>query len=207
MQKGTVIFIFSNCTRSTASLLDASRIDNQHSSHLAGAFVRFGPNRISVNTNEGLHKIYGTKANTQKSSYYHVFNDVFKGDSSLTTIEPGLHARKKRVVSSALSDSSVRAMEELVLRNVRTFCNLIGKGANSADVSNGAAQKPWSAPKNMTDWSDYLSFDVMGDICFSGSFGMLEKEDNRYVLRVLPEGVNGFNMVFLHYKTRLGYKN
>ncbi|KAM0809260.1 putative Cytochrome P450-like protein [Seiridium cardinale] len=159
-----------------------------HKKH--GPFVRFGPNRISVNTAEGLSKIYGIKANTKKASYYHVFNDVFKGDSSLTTISEDLHTRKKRVVSSALSESSVRAMEDIVLRNIRKFVQHLGDSSHDQT----AEVKGWSSPKNMTDWADYLSFDIMGDICFSGSFHMLDKPDNRYVLDVLPKGVNGLNM-------------
>lgn len=151
-----------------------------------GPFVRFGPNRISVNTAEGLQKIYGTKANTKKSSYYHVFGEVFQGDSSLTTIDNQLHAQKKKTVSSALSESSIRGMEELILRNIRTFCEGLGPAEG---------EKDWSEARNMTDWADYLSFDIMGDICFSNSFDMLHSKANRYILKVLPEGVNGLNVV------------
>ncbi|KAK8052688.1 putative cytochrome P450 67 [Apiospora saccharicola] len=162
-----------------------------HKKH--GPFVRFGPNRVSVNTAEGLAKIYGIKANTQKSKYYNVFNDVFKGDSSLTTLDHELHAKKKRVVSSALSESSVRAMEGIVLRNIRKFTGHLGRFPS--DPSSGCGdQKGWGSSKNMTEWADYLSFDIMGDICFSGPFEMLDKPDNRYVLDVLPKGVNGLNM-------------
>lgn len=157
----------------------------------SGPFVRFGPNRISVNTAEGLQKIYGNKANTRKSSYYHVFNDVFKGDSSLTTVDNRLHAKKKKTVSSALSESSIRGMEELILRNIRTFCEELGKSSPSYNQSK---DERWAEPKNLTDYAGYLSFDIMGDICFSSSFNMLRSETNRYVLRVLPEGVNGLNV-------------
>ncbi|KAI9658000.1 MAG: hypothetical protein M1821_002660 [Bathelium mastoideum] len=163
----------------------------------AGPFVRFGPNRVSVNTAEGLMKIYGGSANTQKSTYYHVFNDVFKGDSSLTTVDHDTHARKKRVVSSALSDSSVRSMEELVLRNIRKFTERLGEASQLLSTSaepEDPENAEWSSPKDMTAWADYLSFDIMGDICFSGSFEMLDKEDNRYILEALSEGVNGLNM-------------
>ncbi|KAK8018790.1 isotrichodermin C-15 hydroxylase [Apiospora marii] len=162
-----------------------------HEEH--GPFVRFGPNRVSVNTAEGLAKIYGIKANTQKSTYYNVFNDVFKGDSSLTTLDHELHARKKRVVSSALSESSVRAMEGIVLRNIRKFTGHLGDSVTDPH-SRTDDEKGWGSPKNMTEWADYLSFDIMGDICFSGPFEMLDKPDNRYVLDVLPKGVNGLNM-------------
>jgi hypothetical protein len=160
----------------------------------SGPFVRFGPNRISVNTAEGLQKIYGNKANTKKSSYYHVFSDVFKGDSSLTTVDNQLHAKKKKTVSSALSESSIRGMEELILRNIRIFCEALGQSSPEYDQSVLGEDERWGEPKNLTDYAGYLSFDIMGDICFSSSFNMLRSEANRYILRVLPEGVNGLNV-------------
>ncbi|KAF2867688.1 cytochrome P450 [Massariosphaeria phaeospora] len=163
-----------------------------HEKH--GTFVRFGPNRVSVNTAEGLQKIYGNKANTKKSSYYHVFGEVFHGDSSLTTIDNQLHAKKKKTVSTAMSESSVRGMEELILRNIRIFCESLGQSSPEAASKMPDGEKGWSEPKNMTDWSDYLSFDIMSDICFSTSFNMLRSGINRYVLRILPEGVNGLNV-------------
>ena len=116
-----------------------------------GTFVRFGPNRISVNTAEGLQKIYSNKANTKKSSYYHVFSDVFQGDSSLTTIDKQLHAKKKRTVSSALSESSIRGMEELILRNIRIFCEALGQSPPESAIQTPDGEKGWSEPKNMTD--------------------------------------------------------
>jgi hypothetical protein len=160
-----------------------------------GPFVRFGPNRISVNTAEGLQKIYGSRANTRKSSYYNVFGDVFHGDSSLTTIDHQIHAKKKRTVSSALSESSIRSMEELVLRNIRIFCAALIEPSSDTLGKSSNEKGGWGEPKNMTDWTDYLSFDIMGDICFSSSFDMLRSSANRYILKVLPEGVNGLNVV------------
>lgn len=84
-------------------------------------------------------------------------------------------------------------MEELILQNIRTFTRHIGD-ANPPSLPN-ARDDGWGPPKNMTEWADFLSFDIMGDICFSGSFGMLSKPDNRYILDVLPQGVNGLNIV------------
>ncbi|KAF2676845.1 cytochrome P450 family protein [Lentithecium fluviatile CBS 122367] len=163
-----------------------------HEKH--GTFVRFGPNRISVNTAEGLQKIYGTKANTNKSNYYNVFDEVFKGDSSLTTIDNQLHAKKKRTVSVALSESSIRSMEELILRNIRSFCESLGQKTSGSAASTPDGEDRWSEPRDLTDWADYLAFDIMSDICFSSSFNMLHSTGNRYILEMLPKGVNGLNV-------------
>ncbi|CAF9939407.1 hypothetical protein IMSHALPRED_001332 [Imshaugia aleurites] len=161
-----------------------------------GPFVRFGPNRISVNTNEGLKEIYGMKCNTRKASYYKTFAHVFKGDSSNTIIDPEKHGRKKRVVTQALSENSIRAMEEHILNNVRTFCRLMCDGNHAgSDGTKKAVHEEWSTPKDMTRWAGCLTFDIMGDICFSHSFEMLEKEENRYILDMLPRGVQGLNIV------------
>jgi len=85
-------------------------------------------------------------------------------------------------------------MEDVVLRNIRKFTKHLGDLPSNAgsDSNNNSG---WGSPKNMTDWADYLAFDIMGDICFSGTFEMLDKPDNRYLLDVLPKGVNGLNMV------------
>lgn len=178
------------------TLFAVATIVARTSSRVVGRFVRFGPNRISVNTTEGLKEIYGMKCNTRKASYYNTFAHVFKGDSSNTIIDPVKHGRKKRVLTQALSENSIRAMEEHILNNVRTFCRLVcdGTHADRDDTERGISGE-WSTPKDMTRWAGCLTFDIMGDICFSQSFEMLEKEENRYILDMLPRGVQGLNIV------------
>ena len=154
-----------------------------------------------MNSNEGLKQIYGMKCNTLKASYYNTFAHVFKGDSSNTIVNPVKHGRKKRVLTQALSESSVRAMEEHILINVRRFCDLmgdklsVGSDPRSGPQDGGSPGSGWSSPKNMTRWAGCLTFDIMGDICFSHSFEMLQREDNRFILDLLPKGVQGMNIV------------
>ena len=40
-------------------------------------------------------------------------------------------------------------------------------------------------PLNMSAWSSYLTADILGDLCFGASFGMLESEENRFVMKVM----------------------
>lgn len=155
-----------------------------------GPLVRYGPNRIVVNTTEGLQKIYGIKANTRKSSYYNIFKDLMGGENSQATIDQKKYLEKKRVISTSLSDRSLRSLEELALRNIRKFVQRLGESEPSSIDSHG-----WSSPKNLGKWAGYLTFDIMGDVCFSNSFGMVDDPHNRYLLEVLPQGVNGVNIV------------
>ncbi|KAI1826293.1 cytochrome P450-like protein [Xylaria intraflava] len=161
------------------------RLLELHDTH--GSVVRFGPNRLSINTVEGLQKIYGFKANTrQSSSYYSVFAHVFSGENLLTTIDAGAYTKKKKVIALALSDGATGPMEEVILKSIRRFTDRLGETDSECEA--------WGPPKNVREWASYLAFDIMGDICFSHSFEMLEHHDYRYLLDSLQQGVNGLNI-------------
>lgn len=67
-------------------------------------------------------------------------------------------------------------MEKYILGNVRTFCEKLGE--------NGG-EKGWGKAQNMADWCNYLTFDVMGDLCFGKAFEMLEHKENRHVIDMI----------------------
>jgi cytochrome P450 len=143
-----------------------------------GKFVRFGPNSLSVNSASALHKIYGFHSNVQKSEFYSAFpptKDTFNTHSS---IDKAAHARKRRVLSHAFSDTAIKVMEKYILQNMRSFTH--GLGASASDEKKG-----WSRPQNMADWCNYLTFDIMGDLCFGKAFGMLEREENRFAIDLI----------------------
>lgn len=162
--------------------------------------VRYGPSRVSINTNTALHTIYNRSANVQKSSYYNIFSHYFKAPSVLTTITAKEHGRKRRIVGQGLSDSAIAAMEGHVLKHVRKFCNKllqpeIFDGGIAVNYASKDFKGVWSPPKDMSRWASYLTFDIMGDICFSNTFNMLDSSENHYMLDVLPAGVQGLNIV------------
>ena len=149
-----------------------------------GPVVRFGPNSISINSNTALKTIYGHKSNVKKSKFYSVFpptKDTFNTHSS---IDKAAHARKRRVLSHAFSDGAIKSMEKYVLANVRTFCSALGSSSKSLSEK-GESKELWSAPQNMSDWCNYLTFDVMGDLCFGKAFEMLEHPENRHVIELI----------------------
>jgi hypothetical protein len=151
---------------------------------IEGKFVRFGPNSLSVNSNTALSTIYGFHSNVQKSVFYSAFpptKDTFNTHSS---IDKHAHARKRRVLSHAFSDTAVKAMEKYILQNVRAFTDGLGRGS-STNAARDDDKKGWSVAQNMADWCNYLTFDVMGDLCFGKAFGMLEKPDNRFAISLI----------------------
>lgn len=139
-----------------------------------GKVVRFGPNSVSFNSSTALKDIYGFRANVRKSEFYDAF--VHPAPNTHNTRDKEMHARKRRVLSHAFSDSAIKGVERYVLANIRTFCEQLGRGADLAE------QKGWSTPKNMADWCNYLAMDILGDLCFGKAFHMLETPDNRYAI-------------------------
>ncbi|GAP90740.1 putative cytochrome P450 family protein [Rosellinia necatrix] len=141
-----------------------------------GKTVRFGPNSLSFNSNTALKDIYGFKTNVRKAAFYDAF--AHPVPNTHNTRDKNVHARKRRVLSQAFSDSAMKEMERYILANVRSFCEQIGLGASDD-------RKGWTAPKNMSDWCNYLAMDILGDLCFGKAFHMLERPDNRYALELV----------------------
>lgn len=155
--------------------LDFYRLHEKH-----GNVVRFGPNCISFNTNTSLKEIYGFRSNVIKAPFY----DAFAHPTSNThnTRSKELHARKRRVLSQAFSDSAMKEVQRYVLHNVRTFCEQIGLSEASQQV---AEKKGWTEPKNMSDWFSYLAMDILGDLSFGKAFHLLESPQNRFALELV----------------------
>ncbi|KAK4442620.1 Isotrichodermin C-15 hydroxylase [Podospora aff. communis PSN243] len=140
-----------------------------------GRFVRFGPNSLSVNSNTALKEIYGFKANVRKAEFYDAF--VHPAPNTHNTRDKEVHARKRRVLSHAFSDSAVKEVERYILANIRTFCDAIGDLGRVIDEKKG-----WTTPKDMADWCNWLAMDILGDLCFGKTYHMLDKPDNRYAV-------------------------
>jgi cytochrome P450 len=137
-----------------------------------GPIYRFGPNSVSFNSATALKDIYGFKSNVQKASFYQAFwasKDAFSTHSS---IDKGIHARKRRVLSQAFSDSAIKSMENHVLAHIRQFCaNLSGYGQASSvapQYSDLVVAKSGSGDfgptVDMTNQANYLAFDIMGKL-------------------------------------------
>ena len=152
-----------------------------------GPVVRFGPNRISVNTHTALKEIYGINANTQKSKIYSAFGRFFKVPATLTTIDKRAHSYKRRITLQALTPKAIKEFEDLMLENIRDFCRLL--------VDDDSNATGWSSARNMTKMVSYALSDIMGDITFSRNWDMQKNTANRSVLDILPLGTCGINLV------------
>ncbi|KAL8909086.1 MAG: hypothetical protein Q9207_000420 [Kuettlingeria erythrocarpa] len=151
-----------------------------------GPIVRFGPNRISINSATALRDIYSTGANVQKSSVYSSYKHFFSGiDMSMTTIDRKKHAYKRRVNAQALTSAAIKSLEERILRNVRVFCDSL--------VEERLVME-WSSPKDMTRHVGWLVSDIMGDVTFSKNWDVQRSDRYRKFVEDGPLGVAGIHL-------------
>lgn len=155
--------------------------------------MRYGPNRISINTNTALHSIYSARANVQKAKFYNVFTALFKVPGTVTIIDKVEHGIRRRLTNQGLTMSAIKSMEGLMLENIRSFCDqLVDVKRRSAD---DAAASEWSAGRNMTKLLARVTFDIVGDLCFGRNWNVIKSERNRSFLDIIPEGTAGMLLV------------
>lgn len=159
-----------------------------------------------MNSNTALSTIYGPHANVRKSIFYTAFAATPEAASTHSTIDKTAHARKRRVLSYAFSEAAVKSMEKYILHNVRSFTDglLTNRWSNSTAngqmvVSEKGGEKGpmpgWGPAQNMADWCNYLTFDIMGDLCFGKAFNMLEKADNHFAADMIGMAAHRHSIV------------
>ena len=114
--------------------------------------------------------------NVKKGFLYHVVTSHAGYPTTFSTTDRELHAKKRRVMGQAFTDASLRGMEEYVLPHVRLLSEKIAPTDDEGTTT-----------RDMGLWSNYLTFDVMGDVSFGRDFGMLESDE----LRDIPDLING----------------
>jgi hypothetical protein len=147
--------------------------------------VRLGPNLLSVNTATGLKTIYGFRSNVKKGSFYEAFPSTPAAVSVHSSIDKTQHARKRRVMSHAFSDSAIKSLEKYILANVRVGCEMLGRRTDGGITEERADDKGWNTQWNAANWCEWLVFDIMGDLVFGKAFGMLESPRNRFATQLV----------------------
>jgi cytochrome P450 len=87
-----------------------------------------------------------------------------------STTDKRVHARKRRIISHAMSEAAIRSYEPTILDKTRLFCQRVSD------------PKTFEGPyKNMSRWFSFLTYDIMGELTFSQSYDMLTKSDNHFI--------------------------
>ena len=74
-----------------------------------------------------------------------------------------------------------------MIKNIRVFCQLL--------VDDGIPATDWSQARDITDVASYALSDTKGDVTFSHNWNTQEGTESRHVVKMLPQGTRGIDMV------------
>ena len=135
------------------------------------------PNGIVFNSPKAYPDIYSHKANVKKTKFYSAWQKRDQNENTLGTIDVALHAKKRRLLNTVFTKESLNSAELFIAEHVDRWNEL------SLPKDDGE----WSKPTNLTDWTDCLVFDILGELCFGKSFGIKEPEENP--LKIIPHAI------------------
>lgn len=82
-----------------------------------------------------------------------------------------------------------------MLLHVRQLCAVLA-GDDEKDMKDTSDRK--GVVRNMGDWFSYLSYDVMGELCFGKSFDMLIAEGKRHMIGLVDRAANRHYVVSIY---------
>ncbi|KAF2448050.1 benzoate 4-monooxygenase cytochrome P450 [Karstenula rhodostoma CBS 690.94] len=136
-----------------------------------GDKVRIHPNEVLFLAPQAHKDIYGAKANVRRATSYKAWQTSVEPNTALT-IDPQVHARKRKILNQAFTEKSVKHAASFVVEHTERWIDLLS-GTKDAPRNDG-----WTASRNMSDWNDWLVFDILGDLCFGRSFDVKEPAPN-----------------------------
>ncbi|KAH8879884.1 cytochrome P450 monooxygenase [Thozetella sp. PMI_491] len=130
-----------------------------------GPVVRVSPNELIFCGANAWDDIYGNKPGKP---------DMEKAPIQAGGLPPNIparaltlapwddHVRQRKAFAYPFSNTALLQQEPLVLKHVQRFIEGLGKYADAGEAVNIAA------------WLTYLTFDIVGELCFAEPFGCLE---------------------------------
>lgn len=122
----------------------------------------------------------------KKSDFYNALPAIKGVHNTHNAIDKMVHGRKRRVLSQAFSDNALKGMEDLMLVHIRRFCTILaGEPAEkSGDCKNDLAVR------NLAEWFGYLTYDVLGELCFGKSYDMLISSARRHMIHLVDRAAH-----------------
>lgn len=119
-----------------------------------GPLIRLGPNTVSVNTDDGLQKVFSATSPIDKSPFYKAFAPGF--DTSFAAVGQAFK-EKKSILSHAFAQKRLDAMETAFMEHTRKLCRVM---ATREEVE-------------LDDCLSALTIDILSYVCFGETFDLL----------------------------------
>ncbi|KAE9369395.1 cytochrome P450 monooxygenase-like protein [Stipitochalara longipes BDJ] len=138
-----------------------------------GDIVRIGPNELSITIPDIIPLIYGPGSKCTKTAWYDVVG--LPNKSLQLERDRVTHDKRRKVWDRAFSTKSLRDYESRIIGHADTLVTqLQDRSGQEVDASL---------------WFNFYSFEVMGDLAFGNSFGMLTSGKKHHGLEALQEGM------------------
>ncbi|TEA14072.1 Cytochrome P450 monooxygenase FCK2 [Colletotrichum sidae] len=142
-----------------------SEVQELHAKY--GDIVRIGPTELSINNPRAITPIHSNRSPCTKGPWYGVLHPMY----SLQLVrDKQEHAQRRRAWDRGFA-SKGRDYEYRV--------------ANYTDQLLSQIESHKNKPFNIADWFNFYSFDVMGDLAFGKTFGMLKQGIKHYFMASL----------------------
>lgn len=91
----------------------------------------------------------------------------------------------------------MKSMEDVMLLHVRQLCAVLAGEHSGGEAENPSFGNEKSVVRNLGDWFGYLTYDVMGELCFGKSFDMLISRGKREMVGLIDRAANRHYVVSL----------
>lgn len=143
-----------------------------------GKLVRYAPDRLLIDSTQGLQDIYGYGKPLRKAQSYTPMVQGEDGFSTPTCIDKKMHRTMRDKLSHGLANDKVLALESRVREKIDRFVTLL------VDKPTNWSQHSWSESRNVNSYVKWLTYDMIAEIGFGHQLGLLDGPGRRYLVGV-----------------------
>jgi cytochrome P450 len=153
-----------------------------------GDVVRIAPDELSYARGQGWRDIYSTQAKVNATRAIRGVEEDGAAPSVVTANGED-HTRQKRIITSIFSEKVLKEQEPLFIK----YADLLVEKLSEAK----------GQPLALADWYNFTTFDIIGDLLFGESLGLLTHAQYIPWVKSIPDFLRAFAMIVVLYEYRL----
>ncbi|KAH7095576.1 cytochrome P450 [Paraphoma chrysanthemicola] len=138
--------------------------------------IRTGPREVTIFCADAIPLVHGAMSKCRKGPWYSASSHI-GGASTQTTRNKEEHKRRRKAWDHAFNAKALREYEPRLNRHALALMSQLKEQAKQPSV-------------RITNWVNFYSFDVMGDVGFNRSFNMVEKGKEDPMIKLLHESMS-----------------
>ena len=133
---------------------------------IGGPIVRISPSEVAISDLEATKEIHSLTGGFTKSPWYQNFAEG--PPVAFNMVHPKQYAARRRLLANEMSETALRQHETLVMGKVQLAVTKMGEEAARLGYV------------DVFKWWTFMATDVIGELSFGKSFGMLESGEVCY---------------------------